>query len=157
MPEFDFEELEGDEDMGDIEDYPDYDYDDETDTDDKGVVKEGDDIEWNFMRSMDDVLAGMSDEDLKEEEDDEKDLIKESKEAVKALGSEGEVNDDDLENLDFELPDVEDGEWNFVRSMEDVMAAMDSDDLGEEDSEEDGEEIDIVLPTMSNKSEREEL
>ena len=157
MPEFDFEELEGDEDMGDIEDYPDYDYDDETDTDDIGVVKEGDDIEWNFMRSMDDVLAGMSDEDLKEEEDDEKDVMKESKEDVKAVASEGEVDDDDLGNLDFELPDVEDGEWNFVRSMEDVMAAMDSDDLGEEDSEEDGEEIDIVLPTMSNKSEREEL
>ena len=156
MPEFDFEELEGDEDMGDIEDYPDYDYDDETDTDDIGVVKEGDDIEWNFMRSMDDVLAGMSDEDLKEE-DDEKDVIKESKEDVKAVASEGEVDDDDIGNLDFELPDVEDGEWNFVRSMEDVMAAMDSDDLGEEDSEEDGEEIDIVLPTMSNKSEREEL
>ena len=154
MPEFDFEELEGDEDMGDIEDYPDYDYDDETD--DKGVVKEGDDIEWNFMRSMDDVLAGMSDEDLKKE-DDEKDVIKESKEDVKAVASEGEVDDDDIGNLDFELPDVEDGEWNFVRSMEDVMAAMDSDDLGEEDSEEDGEEIDIVLPTMSNKSEREEL
>ena len=156
MPEFDFEELEGDEDMGDIEDYPDYDYDDETD--DIGVVKEGDDIEWNFMRSMDDVLAGMSDEDLKEEEeDDEKDFMKESKEDVKAVASEGEVDDDDIGNLDFELPDVEDGEWNFVRSMEDVMAAMDSDDLGEEDSEEDGEEIDIVLPTMSNKSEREEL
>ena len=119
--------------MGDIEDYPDYDHNDEdTDINDKTKTIE---------QTIDSIKT-----------------TKETKDDVKALGTEQEIDVDDLGDLDYELPDVEgDGEWNFVRSMEDVMKSMESGELGEDDPEEEGEEIDIVMPTKLNKSEREEL